>query len=208
MRWIGSRYCFLCPVTCGYRATWQAEQSVANPMADRVGAPRDISYKDNIDRVARIAWMKGLVTNLAPPANQSQLQSYIQWLRTSDTDPPNWNWYAHYCRGEQRWLGNHSCYETAATLSPMAIFTRIDRSEEHQGIFQLSSHSLANELGRFTGPNLVKIVEASNYISLTPGHYYLLPSSMLDVQRLQSYIRYIVRAIKAWQGNGHIPSWS
>ena len=30
--------------TCGYRAIWQAEQRAAIPMADRVGAPRDISY--------------------------------------------------------------------------------------------------------------------------------------------------------------------
>ena len=127
---------------------------------------------------------------------------------TSDVDPPNWNRYSNYCRGEQRWLGNHSCYETSDKLSPMAIFTMIDRPVDHQAVYELSSHSLAYELGRFTGANLVKVVDASNYVGFTPGHVYLLPSSMLDIHRLRSCIRYIVRVIKSRHGNGHIPSWS
>ena len=133
-----------------------------------------------------------IFTNLAPPANQSRLHTSVY----------------NYSRGEQRWLGNHSCYETAATLSPMAIFTMIGRPVDHQAVHELSSHSLSYELGRFTGANLVKIVDASNYVGLTPGHFYLLPSSALDAHRLRSCIRYIVRVIKSKQGNGHIPSWS
>ena len=194
--------------TCGYRAIWQAEQRAILPIEERVGSPGDISYEDHTARAARIVWLERLLVTRTPPLDQSKLQAYIQWLRTSDTESPNWHWFPNYYRGQSRWLGNHDCYETALELSPMAIFTRIDRSEEHQGIFQLSSHSLAYELGRFTGPNLVKIVEASNYIGLSPGHFYLLPSSILDVQRLRSCIRDIVRAIKARQGNGHILSWA
>ena len=43
----------------------------------------------------------------------------------------------------------------------------------------------------------MKIVDASNYVGLTRGHFYLLPSSMLDAHRLRSCIRYIVRVIKS-----------
>ena len=194
--------------TCGYRAIWQAQQRALIPIAERVGSPRDINYEDAADRGARIVWMERLLVNRTPHIDQYRIQAYIQWLRTSDTDPPNWHWFSNYYRGQSRWLGNHDCYEAAVTLIPMAIFTKIDRSEEHQGIFQLSSHSLAYELGRFAGPNLVKIVEASNYIGLSPGHFNSLPSSVLDKQRLRSCVRYVVRAIKARQGTGHIPSWA
>ena len=139
-----------------------------------MGVPIDIRYKDDTDREARITWMEGLVANLAPPANQSRLHTYIQWLRTSDVEPPKWNWYSNYCRGEQRWMGNLSCYEIAVKLSPMAFFTMIGFPVDHQTVFQLSSHSLAHELGRFTGPNLVKKVEASNFTGLSTSHSYLL----------------------------------
>ena len=63
---------------CGYRAIWQAEQRASTPIAESVGVPVDIRYKDDIDRKARIKWLEGLVADLAPPANQSRLHTYIQ----------------------------------------------------------------------------------------------------------------------------------
>ena len=75
----------------GYRAVWQAGQRASIPIADRVGAPLDLRYKDNTDRLARITWVEGLVADLPPPANQDSLHAYIQWLRTSDVNPPNFH---------------------------------------------------------------------------------------------------------------------
>ena len=68
----------------------------------------------------------------------------------------------------------------------MAFFTMINRPVDDQAVYELSSHSLAYELDRFTGANLGKIVEASNYIDLSTSHFYFLPSSMLDAHRLRS----------------------
>ena len=125
----------------GYRAVWQTEQRVSIPIVDRVGAPVDIRYKDDTGRLARITWMVGLVVYLPPPANQASLHAYIQWLRTSDVNPPNWNVYDQYCRGEQRWLATHSCYEIASELSPIAVFEMNGRPVDHKAVFMLTSHS-------------------------------------------------------------------
>ena len=138
--------------------------------------------------LARITWMERLVIDLPRPANQSKLHAHIQWLRTSDAHPPNWNIYAQYCRGEQRWLATHSCYEIEAKLSPIAIFEMGGRPVKHKAVFVLTSHALTLEPDRFTGPHLMTIVEASNYIGFSASHYYMLPSSNLDVHRLRSCI--------------------
>ena len=82
------------------------------------------------------------------------------------------------------------------------------RPLDHKAVYVLTSHSLAYELVRFTGPHLMTIVEASTYIGFSVSHFYMLPSSNLDVLRLRSRIRNIVRVIKSRQVNGHIPSWS
>ena len=74
----------------------------------------------------------------------------------SDVNPPNWNVYEEYRRGEQRWLATHSCYEIAAKLSPMAVFEMCGCPVHHKAVLVLISHSVEFELDRFTGPNLLR----------------------------------------------------
>ena len=74
----------------------------------------DINYEDDAGRAERIQLMEGLVTDLPPPANQAKLHSNIQWLRISDANPPNWDDHDSYCKGEQRWMAAHMCYDIAA----------------------------------------------------------------------------------------------
>ena len=77
--------------SCACRAVWQAAQRALVPIVDRVGSPVNIRYKDDTDRLARIRWMEGLVANLMPPASHAKPHTYIQWLRMSGKNPPNWN---------------------------------------------------------------------------------------------------------------------
>ena len=59
---------------------------------------------------------------LSPPTAYRVKPTFIQWLGASDVNPSNWDDYDNYCKGEQRWMAIHMCYDIAATLSPMAIF--------------------------------------------------------------------------------------
>ena len=140
--------------------------------------------------------MEGLMADLRLPANQDMLHVYIQWLRTSDVNPPNWHFYDQYFRGEQRWLATHKCHERATMLSPMAIFEMSGRPMDHNAIFVLTSHFLTLEPDRFTGTHRMTIAEASNYIGISTSHYNMLPSSNLDAHRLRSCICNIVSVIK------------
>ena len=38
------------------------------------------------------------------------------------------------------------CYNTEATLTPMAIFTMVGRPVDHKAVYELTSHSIAFEL--------------------------------------------------------------
>ena len=75
------------------------------------GTPVAISYKYDTDRLERIRWMEDLVINLPFSLNQAKLHFYIQCLRTSDVNSPNWDDCENYYRGEQRWMATHMCYD-------------------------------------------------------------------------------------------------
>ena len=136
--------------SCRYGTVRQAAERVLVPIVDRVGALVDIRYKDDTDRLARIRWMECLVENLTPPASQAKIHTYIQWVRTSDVNSPNWNYYDQYRRGEKRWLATHSYYEIATKLSPMEIFNMCGHPIDHTAVFVLLSHSVEFKLDRFT----------------------------------------------------------
>ena len=146
---------------------------------------------------------------VVPPsrANQKRLLRYIEWLKTSDEEPGHWDDYAEYSRGESRWLDKDMCYDIAAKLTPMAIFTMVGHPAFNKAVYELSSHSVALELRRFTSTSLLHIAQASNYIGFSERHFYMLPSSNLDEHRLRSCIRSIVKTIKEKQGNGMVFSW-
>ena len=55
----------------------------------RVSALLDVSYANDTDMLARIRWMEGLVVGQPSPANQARLLMYIEWLKTSDVNPPD-----------------------------------------------------------------------------------------------------------------------
>ena len=83
----------------------------------------------------------------------------------------------------------------------------IGRPVEHKVVYEFINHSLALELRRFTGTDLLQIASASNYLGFSSRHFYMLPLWNLDEHRLRSSINGIVKVIKSRRGNGHIPSW-
>ena len=117
--------------------------------------------------------MESLVTDLLPPANRAKLHTYIQWSRSSDMNPPNSDVYDQYHRGEQRRLATHSCYDiaTKTKLSLMSIFAMSGHLVDHKAVFVLLSLSASFEQDRFTRPNLLKIVEASDCIGWSARHF-------------------------------------
>ena len=60
--------------------------------------------------------MEGLVVDPPFPVNQARLLTHIEWLRTSDVNPPDWDNYDQYRRVKLRWMGNDMCYNMAAML--------------------------------------------------------------------------------------------
>ena len=147
---------------------------------------------------------------VAPPfqENQTRLVRYTEWLKTSDVNLSNWDNYDEYRRGEMRWMGKEMCYNVAATLTPIAIFTMVGHPVDNKAVYELTSHSVAHELSRFKSSSLLQLALESNYIGFSERHFYMLPSSNLDEHRLRACLRSMVRTIKAKQGNGMVFSWA
>ena len=89
-------------------------------------------------------------------------------------------------------MGKEMCYNMAATLTPVAIFTMVGHPVDNNAAYELTSHSVAYELTRYTSSAILQLDRDSNYIGFSERHFHMLPSSNLDEHRLLACVRSMI----------------